>query len=174
MTFCSPLAVTDFFEWSDTDAVTMMGDPVSSVYGGGICLAQLQNHMTRNLQKMIPRKDLDSPELMSEEARVNDAIDSICNRFAVVRVVEHLDETIEKMSFTFRWLKEELENSIDGVDRKCSFPHANGSPSNNRCECWNSLGFSSLLKKHELRLRGTTNWILKFIKLLCSRLSRKG
>ena len=132
--------------------------------------------MTRNLQKMIPRKDLDKSELMSEEARENDAIDSIRNdRFAVVGVIEHLvDETIEQMSFIFRWLKEELENSIDGVDRKCSFPHANGSPSNNRCECWNSLGFSSLLKKHELRLRGTTNWILKFIKLLCRRLSRKG
>ena len=28
----STFDVTDFFEWSDTDAVTMMGDPVSSVY----------------------------------------------------------------------------------------------------------------------------------------------
>lgn len=164
MTFCSPLAVTEFFEWSDSDAVTMMRDPVSRVwsmfrfqtrscfkctnltqvyedidngntekYGGGVCLAQLQNHVTRNLQKLIPVTDLDRPELMSDEEKVNDAIDSIRNRFAVVGVIEHLDETIQQMSFTFPWLKEELDDSIEGVDKKCPFPHANGSPSNNRC-----------------------------------------
>jgi hypothetical protein len=164
MTFCSPLAVTEFFNWSDSDAVTMMRDPVSRVwsmfrfqtrscfkctnltqvyedidngdiekYGGGVCLAQLQNHVTRNLQKTIPVQDLDSPELMSDEEKVKDAIDSIRNRFAVVGVIEHLQETIEQLSFSFPWLKEELDDSIDGVDKKCPFPHANGSPSNNRC-----------------------------------------
>lgn len=164
MTYCSPLAVTEYFNWTNTDAVTMMRDPVSRVwsmfrfqtkscykctnltqvytdiengniekYGDGVCLSQLQNHITRNLQKFIPLQDLDDPERMSDEEKVNDAIDSIRNRFAVVGVIERLEETIQQMSFSFPWLKEDFDGAIDGFDQKCPFPHANGSPKNNRC-----------------------------------------
>lgn len=97
-------------------------------YGGGICLAQLSNHITRNLQKNINVKDLDTIAL-SDEERVADAIDSIQNRFTVVGVIERLQETVELMSYSFPWLSEEIE----GSKRQCPFPHSNGSPTNNRC-----------------------------------------
>ena len=159
MNFCSPLAVTNYFNWTDADAVTMMRHPVNRVwsmfrfqtkscfkctnltqvyedmdkgetekYGTGGCLAQLSNHITRNMQQKINVKELDTIAL-SDEERVADAIDSIQNRFTVVGVIEQLEETIEQFSYTFPWLQEE----ISGSDRKCSFPHSNGSPKNNRC-----------------------------------------
>ena len=97
-------------------------------YGDGICLPQLQNHITRNLQKNINVHELDLIEL-SDEERVKDAIDSIQNSFTVVGVIERLQETIELMTYSFPWLAEEIE----GSDKTCPFPHSNGSPSNNRC-----------------------------------------
>ena len=97
-------------------------------YGGGVCLPQLQNHITRNLQKKINVHELDQIKL-SDGERVKDAIDSIQNSFTVVGVIERLQETIELMSYSFPWLAEEIE----GSNKTCPFPHSNGSPSNNRC-----------------------------------------
>jgi len=97
-------------------------------YGSGICLPQLSNHITRNLQKNIDVRNLDSIEL-SDSERVADAIDSIQNRFTVVGVIERLQESIELFSHSFPWLSEEIE----GVEKKCPFPHSNASPSHNRC-----------------------------------------
>jgi len=159
MNFCSPLAVTNYFKWADADAVTMMRHPVDRVwsmfrfqtkscfkctdlkqvykdmdegntdkYGPGICLPQLSNHITRNLQKNIDVKNLDTINL-SDSERVADAIDSIQNRFTVVGVIERLQESIELFSYSFPWLSEEME----GVQKKCPFPHSNASPSNNHC-----------------------------------------
>ena len=159
MNFCSPLAVTNYFNWTEADAVTMMRHPVDRVwsmfrfqtkgcfkctnltqvyedidngnteqYGKGVCLPQLSNHITRNLQQKINVKELDT-FVMSDEERVADAIDSIQNRMTVVGVIEELDETVKQFSYTFPWLKEEIE----GSDKTCTFPHANSSPSNNRC-----------------------------------------
>jgi len=159
MNYCSPLAVTNYFNWTDADAVTMMRHPVDRVwsmfrfqtkscfkckdlkqiyqdmdagnttqYGSGICLPQLSNHITRNLQKNIDVRNLDTIEL-SDSERVADAIDSIQNRFTVVGVIERLQESIELFSHSFPWLSEEIE----GVEKKCPFPHSNASPSHNRC-----------------------------------------
>lgn len=97
-------------------------------YGGGVCLPQIMNHITRNMQKNIDVRDLDTVELSKEE-RLADAIDSIQNRFTVVGVIEQLEETIEQFSYSFPWLSEELEDQ----DKVCKFPHSNGSPSNNHC-----------------------------------------
>lgn len=158
MNYCSPLAVTNYFNWTEADAVTMMRDPVSRVwsmyrfrtkpcykcknltevyddidngntedYPEG-CVAQLENHITRNLLKKIDVKELDT-FVMSDEERVADAIDSIQNRFAVVGIMDELDETLAQFSYTFPWLREE----VDGSDTKCAFPHENGSPQNNHC-----------------------------------------
>lgn len=159
MNFCSPLAVSNYFNWTEADAITMMRHPVDRVwsmfrfqtkscfkctdlkqvykdidnqdaghYGVGVCLTQLQNHITRNMQKNLNVKDLDKI-LLSDEERVADAIDSIKNRFAVVGVIEQLEETLKQFTYTFPWLKEEIEGSA----KKCPFPHSNGSPKNNRC-----------------------------------------
>ena len=159
MNFCSPLAVTNYFNWTEADAVTMMRHPVDRVwsmfrfqtkscfkctnltqvyedmdkgdtekYGGGVCLAQLSNHITRNLQQNINVTELDT-FVMSDEERVADAINSIQNRMTVVGVMEHLNETLKQFSYTFPWLKEK----IHGSDQLCKFPHSNGSPKNNRC-----------------------------------------
>lgn len=180
MNYCSPLAVTNYFNWTEADAVTMMRHPVHRVwsmfrfqtnscfkctnltqvyqdmdngdidkYGGGVCLAQLSNHITRNLQKNVHVYDLDSTlptslhginnnnnnnsssgvNSRSEKERLADAIDSIQNRFAVVGIMERLQESIDMLSFSFPWLSEEME----GSNRVCKFPHANSSPKNNRC-----------------------------------------
>lgn len=107
-------------------------------YGGGICLQQLSNHITRNLQKNINVNELDTITL-SDEVRVADAIDSIQNSFTVVGVIERLEETVELMSYSFPWLSEKIETEGNGdgdkygSKRQCPFPHSNGSPTNNRC-----------------------------------------
>jgi len=97
-------------------------------YAGGVCLPQLSNHITRNLQKNIHVKDLDTI-VLSDEERLADAIDSIQNRFTVVGVIEQLEETIKHFTYSFPWLSEQLKDSDD----KCYFPHSNGSPLNNGC-----------------------------------------
>jgi len=159
MNYCSPLAVTNYFNWTHADAVTMMRHPVHRVwsmfrfqtnscfkctnltqvyedinsgniekYGGGVCLAQLSNHITRNLLKNINVHDLDKAQL-DEHEMLTDAIDSIRNRFTVVGIMERLEESIQMFGFSFPWLSEEME----GTDKVCKFPHENSSPSNNRC-----------------------------------------
>jgi len=157
MTYCSPLAVVKYFDWSDADAVTMMRHPVHRVwsmfrfrtngcykcqdlktvyrdmdngdvekYGKGICLGQLSNHISRNLLKKINVKELDTDESMTEEEKLEDAIDSIKNSFTVVGVLDQLEESLDLMSYTFPWLSVEIE----GSDMTCEFPHSNASPRN--------------------------------------------
>lgn len=159
MNYCSPLAVTNYFNWTEADAVTMMRHPVHRVwsmfrfqtnscfkctnltqvykdmdsgntqkYGGGVCLAQLSNHISRNLLKNINVHDLDAMQLNDQEI-LEDALDSIRTRFTVVGIMERLEESIEMFSFSFPWLSEEME----GSERVCKFPHRNSSPKNNRC-----------------------------------------
>jgi hypothetical protein len=158
MTYCSPLAVVNYFDWSDADAVTMMRHPVDRVwsmfrfrtggcykckdlktvyrdmdngdveeYGKGICLGQLSNHISRNLLKKINVKELDSDESMTEDEKLEDAIDSIKNSFTVVGILAQLEESLEMMSYSFPWLSAEIE----GSDMTCEFPHSNASPHNN-------------------------------------------
>jgi hypothetical protein len=99
-------------------------------YGGGVCLAQLTNHITRNLLKNVNVHDLDGVQKeMDKREILEDAIDSIRNRFTVVGIMERLEESIDMFGFSFPWLNEEIE----GSDKVCTFPHKNSSPKNNKC-----------------------------------------
>jgi hypothetical protein len=171
MNYCSPLAVTNYFNWTHADAVTMMRHPgekwwmfvlflyiiyiyiyrlesclppvctdifldqtntvhrvwsmfrfqtnscfkctnltqvykdidSSNVqkYGGGVCLAQLTNHITRNLLKNVNVHDLDGVQKeMDKREILEDAIDSIRNRFTVVGIMERLEESIDMFGFS--------------------------------------------------------------------------
>lgn len=92
-------------------------------YGGGVCLEQLQNHITRNMQSKK------TEEYLSEEERLEDAIHNVRTRFTLVGLLSNLDETLEMFSYTFPWMASSLPDS----ESKCEFPKANSSPRNNRC-----------------------------------------
>ena len=150
-------------DWKDADAITMLRHPVDRVwsmfrfqtkrcfqchnltqvyqdidegnldgYGSGVCLDQLSNHQMRNLQsKLSPTGEL--LDSMTEEERIQDAIDNIQNRFVVVGIMERLEESIELFSYSFPWLAETLEGPQAEGAGTCPFPHKNSSPSNNHC-----------------------------------------
>jgi hypothetical protein len=70
-------------------------------YGGGVCLAQLTNHITRNLLKNVNVHDLDGVQKeMDKREILEDAIDSIRNRFTVVGIMERLEESIDMFGFS--------------------------------------------------------------------------
>jgi len=130
-----------------------IADGNTSQYGTGVCLAQISNHLTRNLLTNLTVDDLTHADYndMSEEQQVMNAIESIRYRFNVVGVLEQLNETIKQLGYTFPWIAEELQaeskdddddddgnengNENDGAksDIHCPFPHRNASPSNNHC-----------------------------------------
>jgi hypothetical protein len=95
---------------------------------------------------------------MTDDEKVNNAIHSIRNRFTVVGIIERLDESLDLFSEAFPWLSEDIRNSshyndwdfdtmiqegqggsggnVDKIKERdliCKFPHANSSPTNNRC-----------------------------------------
>ncbi len=218
MTYCAPLAITDYFQWGgsgDDDnhsgsgsgsgitssegripSVTMLRDPVERVWSmyrfqtkrcyqcksllevyddidsgnvdnyddESICIPQLTNHLTRNLLTNLTLDELNNytytSQIMTDEQKLNDAIQSLRNRFTVVGIIERLQESIELFSYSFPWLSVDIrdsdyfqsfsyddrgnngdgdgdgDNYLDNMDEKdliCKFPHANSSPANNRC-----------------------------------------
>ena len=127
---------------------------VTDGYGKGVCLPQITNHLTRNLLTNLTIDELNNENSsMTDEEKVMDAIHSIQYRFTVVGVIERLQESIELFSYSFPWLSENLldspeyyndgesgdGNAKDSIgalvesDYKCSYPHSNSSPTNNRC-----------------------------------------
>lgn len=92
-------------------------------YGGGVCLEQLQNHITRNMQSKP------TEEYASEEERLEDAIHNIQTRFTLVGLLSNLDDTLEMLSYTFPW----MAASVPDSETECQFPKANTSPRNNHC-----------------------------------------
>jgi len=104
-----------------------LGMDAMEMYGGGVCLGQLTNHITRNLQSIIDNDDWSDHS--DDHARMSDALDNLQNRFTVVGLLERLDETVDLLSHSFPWLKPVLE----GEKRKCNVPHVNSSPGNNSC-----------------------------------------
>jgi len=106
-----------------------MGMDATKKYGGGVCLGQLTNHITRNLQSVIDNDDWSDHN--DDPARLIDALDNLQNRFVVVGILERLEETVGLLSHSFPWLKPELDGTTD--ERKCEFPHVNSSPGRNGC-----------------------------------------
>lgn len=159
MSYCAPLFQSNQFGWTDADAVTVIRHPVDRVWSmfrfetslcykcmelkdyyahidngtveelysdpvdAVMCKAQLLNHQTRNL--------LTSPmsEDFTEEDQVNEALYNMQNRFTVVGLTEELPLTAEMIGHAFPWLAEKVE----GSSMECPLPHANASPTNNRC-----------------------------------------
>lgn len=106
-----------------------------TVFGGGICLAQLTNHLTRNLQSKVDNDDWNYRG--EDDMRLADAVENVQNRFVVVGLLERLDETVQMLSHSFPWLSPILEdtgsNTSEAPPRECNFPRVNSSPNNNRC-----------------------------------------
>lgn len=117
--------LTDVYKIMDEEGTKAEG----STFGSGICLGQLTNHITRNLQSRINDDDWNSHD--EDDARLEDALENLQNRFVVVGLLERLDETIGLLSHSFPWLEPVLEGSTD--ERKCQFPKVNSSPHNNGC-----------------------------------------
>eukprot|EP00041_Stephanoeca_diplocostata_P001574 m.20515 g.20515 ORF g.20515 m.20515 type:complete len:472 (+) comp12159_c0_seq1:153-1568(+) len=154
MTFCAPLSAVNSLDWSEADAITMLRDPVDRVWSmyrfqtkscykcrnlteiyadidkdsalskayGGVCLPQLVNHLTTNLLS-------NASSNMSDTDRLENALSNMRNRFSVVGLLEQHNTSVAMFEHVFPWLAETIPGSTD----KCVFPHANGSPKNNRC-----------------------------------------
>jgi len=116
--------LTDVYDTMDKKGMKAMKD-----YGGGVCLGQLTNHITRNLQSIINNDDWS--DHTKDNERFIDALNNLQNRFVVVGLLDRLDETVDLLSHSFPWLKPELEGTTDEV--KCDFPHVNSSPGHNGC-----------------------------------------
>lgn len=118
----------------------------TSGYGSGVCIPQIVNHFTRNLLTNLTVDELNGyASQMTEAQMVRDAIHSIKYRFTVVGIIERLEESLKLFSYSFPWLSEDFYDNeyysetqeyyekYKNTLRKCEFPHANASPSNNGC-----------------------------------------
>jgi len=153
MTYCSPLFTSNQLGWGDARAITVLRNPIDRVWSmyrfqtkhcfscknltdvyadisagrmddyPGVCAFQLSNHITRNLMS------LDVSGNITDEDKINDAINNVRNRFVVVGLLEKLNSTKRLIEYSFPW----MQKSIPGSDIECDFPHSNGSPSNNHC-----------------------------------------
>jgi hypothetical protein len=101
------------------------------------CLAQLQNHEVNNLLSTewdIDVVDID-PENNADIATemVQQAVDNMKGFFTVVGITEELPATAEILGKAFPWMSLDGEQEEHGTTSQCELPHANASPSNNRC-----------------------------------------
>jgi len=117
---CKPL--TEIYNIMDTQGL-------NATIGHGVCLAQLSNHITRNLQSSLNTQVDDWSQHDLDEMKVNDALHNLKNRFTVVGLLERLNDTLELFEYALPWLTKEL----DGSEKICEYPKANSSPRNNRC-----------------------------------------
>lgn len=158
MTYCAPLFTSNQLGWGDARAITVLRNPIDRVWSmyrfqtkscfkcknltdvyadinagrtdtySGVCASQLSNHITRNLMS------LDVSGNITDEDKINDAMNNLRNRFVVVGLLEKLNSTKLLIEHSFPW----MQKSIPGSDIECDFPHANASPRNNRCGPKNS------------------------------------
>jgi len=101
-----------------------------------LCLNQLKNHEVNNL--LSTEWPLEVSELDYEKdselatKMVQEAIDNMKGFFTVIGITEELPQTVAILGKVFPWM--DLEGSeAEGTTSECSLPHANASPSNNRC-----------------------------------------
>lgn len=101
------------------------------------CLDQVQNHEVNNLLSTewdINVADID-PEKNADIATemVQQAVDNMKGFFTVVGITEELPATAEILGKAFPWMSLDGEQEEHGTTTQCELPHANASPSNNRC-----------------------------------------
>ena len=88
-----------------------------------ICIDQLSNHETANLLSTHFKQDATDAE------KVQEAITNMKEFFTMIGLTEQVDATVAMLHKVFPW----MNGTIEGSNEKCSFPHANASPLNNRC-----------------------------------------
>jgi hypothetical protein len=104
-----------------------------------LCLNQLQNHEVNNLLSTewpleVSELDAESNEDHSELASkmVQEAVDNMKGFFTIIGITEELPETAAILGKTFPWMN--IQGSEEHqTTSECPLPHANASPSNNRC-----------------------------------------
>mmetsp|Transcript_13025 Transcript_13025/g.17933 ORF Transcript_13025/g.17933 Transcript_13025/m.17933 type:complete len:443 (-) Transcript_13025:38-1366(-) len=102
---------------------------------GGVCMAQLYDHQTRNLLTTLEMEE------MEEEAKMKEAIYNLEHRFAVVGLTHELPAYVQMLGEVFPWLSEdgvetedtEKNGEEEREPKKCVLGHANASPMNNGC-----------------------------------------
>jgi len=104
-----------------------------------LCLDQIQNHEVNNLlstdwplevTKLDAENNREHAELSTN--MIQEAIDNMKNFFTVIGITEDLPGTASIIGTVFPWMN--LDGSEEhGTTSQCKLPHANGSPSNNRC-----------------------------------------
>ena len=152
LSYCAPLKDLGVFGWAPNEetpiyALTVLRDPVERVWSmfrfqtkrcyqckplkevyeaydennpHDTCSTQLMNHQTRNLL---------TKEEISDEEKVKQAIEDLENFFTFVGLTEEIPSTAAMVGKVFPWMAEH----VNGTSTACAFPHANASPSNNRC-----------------------------------------
>jgi hypothetical protein len=127
---CKPL--TDIYNMIDAGTTMELGGSELSVQN---CMSQLTDHQTRNL---LDRATLG--DYATEEDKMLEAVHNVKNRFAIIGLTHELPETARMIGEVAPWMAETLPAELEpfGWDhpkygKKCSVPHKNASPGNNRC-----------------------------------------
>ena len=162
LSYCAPLYDLDVYGWTKQDqdeeenkikALTVLRHPVNRVWSmyrfrtspcydcrelidvyseldkkgtfgkSDMCGKQLTNHMTNNL---LSSHDTEG---MTDDEKVEEAIHNMKHFFTMIGLTEKLATTMDLVGYTFPWLNETME----GTTLTCPLPHANSSPSHNRC-----------------------------------------
>lgn len=109
-----------------------------------MCKLQLLNHQTRNLLSAAPESDVPNSIAYAQEA-----VQNMKTVFTMVGLTEDMESTTAMAGRVFPWLAETLQweealggsnysilstaAAADAAKRRCTLPHANASPNNNRC-----------------------------------------
>jgi len=104
-----------------------------------LCLDQIRNHEVNNLLSSewpleVTQLDAENNEEHAELSTqmIEEAIDNMKNFFTVIGITEDLPGTASILGMVFPWMH--LDGSEEyGTTSQCALPHANASPSNNRC-----------------------------------------
>lgn len=104
-----------------------------------LCLDQIRNHEVNNLLSTdwpleVSELDVENNEEHAElsTSMIQEAIDNMKNFFTVIGITEDLPGTASILGTVFPWM--DLDGSEEhGTTSQCKLPHANASPSNNRC-----------------------------------------
>lgn len=104
-----------------------------------LCLDQIRNHEVNNLlstdwQLEVTELDVENNDEHAElsSSMTQEAIDNMKNFFTVIGITEDLPGTASIIGTVFPWMN--LDGSDEhGTTSQCKLPHANASPSNNRC-----------------------------------------
>jgi hypothetical protein len=159
MSYCAPLFQTNQLDWQDSDAITVIRNPVDRVWSmfrfeTNSCYkcmelkdyyAHIDNgtvtglytspddaiNCVAQLLNHQTRNLLTSPmsQDFTEEDQTEEALYNLRNRFTVVGLTEQLPLTAQMIGYSFPWLAEKVE----GSSSECGLPHANASPTNNYC-----------------------------------------